>query len=753
MGGPGTLGCYTTSQRKSQLPALQVMYFLEGGLLMVGNLLKTDSWVGDKKHVNVECTTRICTFCIIRATDASIKANEDAMRGTLLNSRRLSAVSMLSMSSPPEYAWRDKQLTLLSSDSALTLGSVVQLWPQPIPDNETARLQVARHSTICSTEIDPTMNLLVNIVARTLECPAAFIGIMDESLLWIKASVGLDDRLTHMPRDGSICAHTLSQDATMIVNDTSVDKHFHAGDHVVGSSSMCYYAGTPIRVRGHCIGVVCALDVEPHSKTTDAMKSTLEAVANIVSEVLEQRLDRSQPPEDLSMKKEVGTGSDLSCYLQRRSNRTTVDLHASLHGLNLLPASLGMPSSGESSDRNQLNSSHTPYLLLEYADKITEALDYFHYLQSGDWVERNTDAMPPSIETIRTYESSIQESSTISTQEVLAQQQQEMASVIDHHGTQLERLSTALERVESLLVDKTLKISSKGSTPFPMYICTEKRSYEGVELRFGIKSFVRFLKQLEKEQEGEDGGETQSLEMLLATYPDYGQATEALLDSGRIAVPALEDEEIEPLSIRAVHEQLMAIAKDEGAGGVARKQLLALRLLQKCRYPEERMFIVRMLAHQSLRIGMGEKSILAALASASFPSFDSRVGENDGVAGSDSLVQEKDWIESVTLAYAQHPNYHTLAELLHADQQEENIAEKIRLLQNQARPITGVPVLTMSAYPVTSVAAVLDRVSKAKSRTATCEYKNLCGNGEHCYTIYSMKNPDTLNLSSTLTSN
>ncbi|KAG2530405.1 hypothetical protein JM18_002251 [Phytophthora kernoviae] len=333
-----------------------------------------------------------------------------------------------------------------------------------------------------------------------------------------------------------------------------------------------------------------------------------------------------------------------------------------------------------------------------------------------------------------------------------------MASVIDHHGTQLERLSTALERVESLLVDKTLKTSSKAfalknadiknaraaSVKFLasgyrqlLTLPTSKElacalsltasqlapAYEGVELRFGIKSFMRFLKQLEKEQEGEDGGETQSLEMLLATYPDYGQATEALLDSGRIAVPVLEDEEIEPLSIRAVHEQLMAIAKDEGAGGVARKQLLALRLLQKCRYPEERMFIVRMLAHQSLRIGMGEKSILAALASASFPSFDNRVGENDGVAGSDSLVQEKDWVEAVTLAYAQHPNYHTLAELLHADQQEENIAEKIRLLQNQARPITGVPVLTMSAYPVTSVAAVLDRVSKAKSRTATCEYK------------------------------
>lgn len=42
---------------------------------------------------------------------------------------------------------------------------------------------------------------------------------------------------------------------------------------------------------------------------------------------------------------------------------------------------------------------------------------------------------------------------TISTQEILAAQQHEMASVIDYHGSQLQRISTAIERVENLLAD------------------------------------------------------------------------------------------------------------------------------------------------------------------------------------------------------------------------------------------------------------------------------------------------------------
>ncbi|KAG3114496.1 hypothetical protein PI124_g3990 [Phytophthora idaei] len=1039
MGGTGALIRYS-SQRKGKVQALQMMYYLEGGLLMVSNLLQTDSWVNDelrthcsacfvqflpfrRRHhcrtcgevvcggcssqrairltdMNVECETRVCTFCIIRAADASIKANEAAMRETNQEHRRLSAVSVLSLASPAVR--RRKQMTLLSADSELTLGSVVQLWPQPVPANETARLEVARHSTIRSAEVDPTMNLLVSIVARTLECPAAYIGIMDDSLLWVKASVGLDDRVTHIPRDDCVCAHTLLQGKTMIVSDTCTDKHFHAGGHAVGSNPMRYYAGTPVRVRGHEIGVVCAIDTEPHSRTTDAMKSTLEAVAKIVSEVLEQRV-----AAEGTMDSPVN-----GAILQQRHRTDTeeLDLHASLLGLNLLPSSQRTYCSSE--DHGYDAPRPSSYLPHEYSDKITMTMDYFQQLQRSAWAEHTIEPemsnngaikafdlfslekwltrsvtkmtgdcssvvtqllnyedallyqqlfshvssrhelsgqtwvdsvtlhpsfgatkdeslqvvthrreypdgsnvivairaskdeetsesdllfgwfvapsgredemssvnvsciaaqsygnqshdlilslnllrrlnqklamtrffhlpseMPPPIKpsTLRvqlrsdnqkTHEGAdsigssedgqdekqnrnergettanpsnirgdqaddplpesnraalvaLHESEqgsqlnqneqlllelldkTISTQEILAERQHEMADLITTHGNQLERISSALSRVESILLDKEAKrATSKTFTHNPesfetlartfsaieqgkssrvtgvqlladgyrhllafptsqelasaLYLTASQLAppYEGVELRFGAKTFVRFLKQLETEQ-NRDLDSKQTLEKLLAPYPDYGQATQALLDSGRVVVPANE-EKGEPLTIQAVHEQMMAIATDEGAGGVARKQQLALKLLQQCRCPEERVFLVRMLAHQNLRIGVGEKSILSALAMASTLSK----GEDSASA------LEKEWIDCVTLAYAQHPNYRVLAELVHASQHENDIARRIEWLRDEAGPATGVPVLTMSAYPVSSVAAVLDRVGKSTSRTATCEYK------------------------------
>ncbi|KAG6621856.1 DNA ligase 1 [Phytophthora cinnamomi] len=242
------------------------------------------------------------------------------------------------------------------------------------------------------------MNLLVNIVSRTLECPAAFIGIMDDSSMWVKASVGLDERITHIPRDGCVCAHTVLQDCTMIVDDTSADKHFHAGGDTVGSNSMRYYAGTPIRVRGHGIGVVCALDTKPHATTTDAMKSTLEAVANIVSEVLEQRVAADGT---MNSPADVRAGGGLSCY-RRRPEHTYVDLHASLHGLNLLPPSRQAAST---SDTNSIDKTHpSSYLQRQYAYRITSAMDYFHQLQRSTWTDQNADTDLTNNGSISTFE-------------------------------------------------------------------------------------------------------------------------------------------------------------------------------------------------------------------------------------------------------------------------------------------------------------------------------------------------------------
>lgn len=383
--------------------------------------------------VNVECTTRVCTFCMIRATDASIKANECAMRETVaMDQRRVSMAVPRSTTTTR----RNKQMSMLSVESELTDGSVVQLWPQLIPDNESARLEIVRDSIIARAEMDPTMTLLVGIVAKTLECPVAFIGILDRETLWFKASVGWDK--THIPRDDCVCSQTLMREQTMVVPDTNVDKHFHANNLAIGASPLRFYAGAPIRVLGQCIGAVCAIDSTPHDCITSAMKSTLEAVANIVSEVLEQRLERgpdqdnqhalesSMVPTERTTLDPSALGSmaditesytyrssDSSCstdtppmldanissvfdtppILVARGHGTSSFVHADHHQHDVVKYTSSF-SSGSSSHDLQWDaaSNRSFYLSLpsvpqEYSDKIAVAMDCFQRLQTTGWAE------------------------------------------------------------------------------------------------------------------------------------------------------------------------------------------------------------------------------------------------------------------------------------------------------------------------------------------------------------------------------
>lgn len=373
--------------------------------------------------VNVECTTRVCTFCMIRATDASIKANECAMRETVaMDQRRVS----MAVPRSTTIARRNKQMSILSVESELTDGSVVQLWPQLIPDNESARLEIVRDSVIARDEMDPTMTLLVGIVAKTLECPVAFIGILDHDTLWFKASVGWDK--THIPRDDCVCSQTLMREQTMVVPDTNVDKHFHANNLSIGASPLRYYAGAPIRVLGQCIGAVCAIDSTPHDLITSAMKSTLEAVANIVSEVLEQRLERGPDHDHNALESSMvpterttltpftmGSMADITenCTDRSREISCSTDtppmldanicsvfdtpprLNALGHGTSFVYANHHASSSAGSSSHDlqwEAGSNKSFYLSLpsvpqEYSDKIAVAMDCFQRLQTTGWSE------------------------------------------------------------------------------------------------------------------------------------------------------------------------------------------------------------------------------------------------------------------------------------------------------------------------------------------------------------------------------
>lgn len=158
------------------------------------------------------------------------------------------------------------------------------------PISQSQRLAMIHTKMLLNPNHDPTMETLLSIVAKTLACPAALIGSVDEKYLWIHASIGMES-ISKMPREDFVCIHQLRKSETVwIVQDATWDKHFHAATIMIKGAPIRFYAGATLAVKAQRIGVVSVMDDEPHKDISNTMKSTLEAVGKIASEVLEQRL-------------------------------------------------------------------------------------------------------------------------------------------------------------------------------------------------------------------------------------------------------------------------------------------------------------------------------------------------------------------------------------------------------------------------------------------------------------------------------
>ncbi|KAJ0402675.1 hypothetical protein ATCC90586_006189 [Pythium insidiosum] len=251
--------------------------------------------------------------------------------------------------------------------------------------------------------------------------------------------------------------------------------------------------------------------------------------------------------------------------------------------------------------------------------------------------------------------------------------------------------------------------------------------HNGIELGMSAKRFAPVLRRLVTDNGADDVDVPWST--LLPSLPDYSAAIPWLESRGhlnfRLDSATNDGDYRDALTIADAHAELLAIAKEEGIGSQLRKQDRALALLRRCRTTDELVYLVRLLAHQKLRIAMGDKSILTALAAACLP-------EHSEELASSASPARRQWVAAVTQAYSQLPDYGALAAILsqivaeesgqHNGDDSSRIEKMIKRLMHDAAPVVGTPVLPMAAYPLSSVREALDRLRRLGAG-ATCEHK------------------------------
>jgi GAF domain-containing protein len=71
------------------------------------------------------------------------------------------------------------------------------------------------------------------------------------------------DGLNSLPRDASLCAHTILENTEMVIPDALLDAQF-GGNVLFSEFHYRSYAGIPLRTRtGYAVGTLCVYDHRP----------------------------------------------------------------------------------------------------------------------------------------------------------------------------------------------------------------------------------------------------------------------------------------------------------------------------------------------------------------------------------------------------------------------------------------------------------------------------------------------------------
>ncbi|MCO4755617.1 MAG: PAS domain S-box protein, partial [Bacteriovoracaceae bacterium] len=159
-------------------------------------------------------------------------------------------------------------------------------------DEELKRLNELKTYKILDTPSEVEFDDIAQVASTVTGCEFALVSLIDSERVWFKAKVGLDE--SEVPREHSICSHTVEINELTVINDLSKDEKFKDRAFVTGSPHLRFYAGVPIVGRGgYVIGSLSVFDSSP-KQLTESQRHSLEALGRQILFMMEARLKNEQ---------------------------------------------------------------------------------------------------------------------------------------------------------------------------------------------------------------------------------------------------------------------------------------------------------------------------------------------------------------------------------------------------------------------------------------------------------------------------
>jgi len=153
----------------------------------------------------------------------------------------------------------------------------------PKPNNEKNRLEKLSFYGLHNLPKDPDLDVFAEAACLITDCAASLIAMMESETQKVQSCVGFE--LDVLPRESTICQHTIMSNDVLVIEDTLLDDRSRYNETMI-SAGVRFYVGVPLLdEEGHALGTICAFDFEPKKitcKQVHSLKKLSESITKIL---------------------------------------------------------------------------------------------------------------------------------------------------------------------------------------------------------------------------------------------------------------------------------------------------------------------------------------------------------------------------------------------------------------------------------------------------------------------------------------
>ena len=156
------------------------------------------------------------------------------------------------------------------------------------PKNESERLHALRSLWILDTPPEKSFDDLATLASYVCGTPIALIGFMDSNRLWLKSNYGWD--ISEIPREMSLCNHTINQAGVLLINDVLEDQRFKTCPLATNAGIRFYCGVSLISPGGYALGTLSVMDIIPRGLTEGQVNALRKLGEQVMALLAARRL-------------------------------------------------------------------------------------------------------------------------------------------------------------------------------------------------------------------------------------------------------------------------------------------------------------------------------------------------------------------------------------------------------------------------------------------------------------------------------